>query len=590
MIYGLVPVIPVQAAQIVNGRIAFMEVTDPQNTGATVNVMNEDGSNPTVLTPVSPNDQAFIPSWAPDGKRIAYTHIHQTNPGQIDSVVSVYIETIDAQAGASPIQLTLDGTDELPVWSPDGQYLYYTHINGTSPNFTSSDVYRVKADGSAPPENVGDPNHDEAFLDISPDGTKMVYSLVDLGTGTTGSSKLYVQDLQTHQVSQLVDIPGQLLLFPQWSPDGSKIAIFSQIDDPQSFEARIYIINADGSNAHAITPSSQNVGVSTLNTHMWSPDSSKVLYTMDNFPTMPGTNDIYMADAETGQDTAITSGENDYFPNWSADGQKLAFTRITDTNAYIYTMDIDGSHQVNLTPNESYEAIYPVWETRLTPSTTTQNGVTTMTVAPGEDFSDQNFTVPDNTVFVNNGSVGDIVVSDGGTFKGSGTAGDVIISDGGTLAPGNSPGCLAVNDLTLQSGANYDVEISNGTACSGYDQVSVTGTVTLNNAQLNTTFYQGGKGAVGNSYTIIQNDGSDPISGGFANLPEGATFIVQDAVFKITYKGGDGNDVVLTQSSLPTAPNTGLSLLTGHPLVSLMSSTLAAGSLYYISRRSSLAR
>jgi hypothetical protein len=58
----------------------------------------------------------------------------------------------------------------------------------------------------------------------------------------------------------------------------------------------------------------------------------------------------------------------------------------------------------------------------------------------------------------------------------------------------------------------------------------------------------------GTQYTIINNDGSDPIVGTFSNVAEGAvlpifgsTFHgVQGTLYRFTYHGGDGNDLVAT--------------------------------------------
>jgi hypothetical protein len=47
------------------------------------------------------------------------------------------------------------------------------------------------------------------------------------------------------------------------------------------------------------------------------------------------------------------------------------------------------------------------------------------------------------------------------------------------------------------------------------------------------------------AFTIIDNDGSDPVNGTFADLPEGAALTLGAFRFLITYLGGDGNDVVL---------------------------------------------
>jgi hypothetical protein len=46
-------------------------------------------------------------------------------------------------------------------------------------------------------------------------------------------------------------------------------------------------------------------------------------------------------------------------------------------------------------------------------------------------------------------------------------------------------------------------------------------------------------------FTLIDNDGTDPVIGTFNGLPEGATVTVGPASYTISYVGGSGNDVVL---------------------------------------------
>lgn len=55
-----------------------------------------------------------------------------------------------------------------------------------------------------------------------------------------------------------------------------------------------------------------------------------------------------------------------------------------------------------------------------------------------------------------------------------------------------------------------------------------------------------GAGAPATPITIINNTGSAPVSGTFAGLPEGATFVNNGNVFRISYTSGTGNDVALT--------------------------------------------
>ena len=63
----------------------------------------------------------------------------------------------------------------------------------------------------------------------------------------------------------------------------------------------------------------------------------------------------------------------------------------------------------------------------------------------------------------------------------------------------------------------------------------------------NVSAFNGFVPALTNFFVIINNDGTDGITGTFAGLPEGATVAFDGAGFAISYTGGTGNDVVLTR-------------------------------------------
>ncbi|HRI04238.1 MAG TPA: Calx-beta domain-containing protein [Pyrinomonadaceae bacterium] len=129
-------------------------------------------------------------------------------------------------------------------------------------------------------------------------------------------------------------------------------------------------------------------------------------------------------------------------------------------------------------------------------------------------------------------------------------------NSGGTIRPGASPGVINSGDLNLASGSTYPVEIGGtipGNGAGRHDQLNVTGTVALGG---NLTLAQSGgfNPANGNTFVIINNDLGDLVSGTFNGLPEGATipnFIGTGRDAKISYVGGDGNDVVLTAQAAP---------------------------------------
>ncbi len=147
-------------------------------------------------------------------------------------------------------------------------------------------------------------------------------------------------------------------------------------------------------------------------------------------------------------------------------------------------------------------------------------------------------------------------VTGGGTlgfsgFGGTGTVGTVNIVQG-TVSAGTltSPtGILNTGTLNFSADGNFACKIGGPTpGANGHDQLNVTGAVNLNNARLAPIPWGTYRPAIGDQFRIINNDGTDPVSGTFLNAPEGAIFGgALNSAFRITYVGGDGNDVVITR-------------------------------------------
>ncbi len=160
-----------------------------------------------------------------------------------------------------------------------------------------------------------------------------------------------------------------------------------------------------------------------------------------------------------------------------------------------------------------------------------------------------------------NGSISGSIttVNLNGTLSGTGTVGPVIVN-GGTLAPGASPGILNSGNVTFNGGA-LSIELNGTTVGTLYDQLNVTGSVTLqSNTALAINFGYGQQ--IGDSFTIINNDGLDTIGGGglftFAGTPlaDGDLFsdFGNNTSLMIDYTGGtDDNDVVLSVVPEPGA-------------------------------------
>jgi hypothetical protein len=138
-----------------------------------------------------------------------------------------------------------------------------------------------------------------------------------------------------------------------------------------------------------------------------------------------------------------------------------------------------------------------------------------------------------------------VVVGDGDRLSGQGSLdGELIVESGGTLVPGLSVGEIEIGDLTLQSGAILNLDLNGQTAGSGYDQVMVAGAVSLGGSQLQVSL--GFNPPDGHSFVIIANDGGEAVSGTFDGLAEGEIFTADGTWLRISYQGGEGNDVTLT--------------------------------------------
>jgi len=150
-----------------------------------------------------------------------------------------------------------------------------------------------------------------------------------------------------------------------------------------------------------------------------------------------------------------------------------------------------------------------------------------------------------------------VAVNSSATLSGSGSIGSAVtINNNGTLSPGNGIGTLNAGGLTFSSGSSLSLDITGTTPATGYDQVNVTGGVSLNGGSISINL----GGFVPNQNTdifyVILNDGVDPVSGTFAGLPNGSTFSSGGQLFQITYSANwtgtqagssftGGNDVAL---------------------------------------------
>jgi hypothetical protein len=137
---------------------------------------------------------------------------------------------------------------------------------------------------------------------------------------------------------------------------------------------------------------------------------------------------------------------------------------------------------------------------------------------------------------------GQVNTAGGNLSLSPGSAASVGVAKTGTDVSMSSTGTLS-----FAAGSDLAIAIDGKTVDTQYQQLNVIGSVDLTGADL----------ALSGSYTplqgdrfvLVNNDGTDPITGTFTGLPEGQAFAIASGAlagtYQITYRGGDGNDVVL---------------------------------------------
>ena len=116
----------------------------------------------------------------------------------------------------------------------------------------------------------------------------------------------------------------------------------------------------------------------------------------------------------------------------------------------------------------------------------------------------------------------------------------------GGFFPGNAGTDISLNGtVRIPSGA-LDILLFGTDVDTGYLQFNVAGQIHLTGTTL--AVGAAAVGGPGSTFTIVNNDGTDPIVGTFNGLPEGSFINLAGLSNKarISYVGGDGNDVVLT--------------------------------------------
>lgn len=245
-------------------------------------------------------------SYSPDGEKILFESNREGN-------WDLFLMSED---GDDVKQLTSDDSDDRrPSWHPSGsKILFESNRNGRNQLFELDLSNR-----SITKIGIADSFSEIIFSNYSPNGRQIAFS----SKRKDEDPNLYIADVSGDNLRQVTNNNFRTL-YPNWSPDGSRLVFFSR-HETNNEDDEIYTINLDGTNIQRLTNWPKHNFCPR-----WSPDGNLITYVTSMENSRP---EIYVMNADGSNQTRITNNEDgDTLPAWSPNGTKLLVTGFRNGN------------------------------------------------------------------------------------------------------------------------------------------------------------------------------------------------------------------------------------------------------------------
>ena len=198
---------------VADAKIVFGSKGD---SGSEIYVMNDDGSNLTLLTDKPVFYHPHHPRWSPDGTQIVFGM-----PVNLSGNNEYHLFLMNANGtNIRPLTEAQVGINAEPSFSPDGQRVLFT-----------TDTFRERGTNILDLES-GETIHLPDLVanssDWSPDGTQIVFASPSFSVAGGPGSDIWIMDADGGNARNLLpapDVDGRIIdrSSPRWSPDGRQI-------------------------------------------------------------------------------------------------------------------------------------------------------------------------------------------------------------------------------------------------------------------------------------------------------------------------------------------------------------------------------
>jgi Tol biopolymer transport system component len=234
----------------------------------------------------------------------------------------------------------------------DYQLLFVNEVGNTG-----QDIYRMNPDGTGR-QNLtnlstyviptGTLAVEYRSLALSPDGRTIAFESTR-ETGCAGIWGMNVDGSGLRKLSIGEYMATRCNFLPVWSPDGNHIAFTTSREGKWS----LYIMNADGTNPRNVAPSLDDGPNSYLWATGWAPDGRVVF--------RDGGLQGYIVSTDGTNPELLFGQAGDHSAEWSPDGAKVAFIRITASGSSLFVMNADGTDVRQLTNHPGRDEFWGDW-------------------------------------------------------------------------------------------------------------------------------------------------------------------------------------------------------------------------------------